>query len=83
VVDWEGGYRLRLAFQARKEDVGGLEGHGPPSVSLFERGRGGGVLERGNPLCLAFRAREGDVGGLEEDIPSVSLFERRRGMWVG
>ena len=191
MVDWEGGYRLRLAFQARKEDVGGLEGHSPPSVSRFERGRGVGVsspsiscfergvcrkrplrlarntregngglggrnpppphfsseggvvmgcwkettppsrskreggawglVEGGGPLRLvfrarkgdvgglggrktppprfsseggvvvywkgetpfAFRAREGDVGGLEEDIPSVSLFERRRGMWVG
>ena len=77
MVDWEGGYRLRLAFQARKGNVGGLEGHGPPSVLLFERGRGGGVLERGNPLCLA---REGDVGRLEEDIPLRRSKKRRRGM---
>jgi len=35
--------------------VGGLEGHGPPSVSLFEQERGVVVgLEGGNPLRLAF-----------------------------
>ena len=68
MVDWEGGYCLRLAFQARKGDVGGLEGHGPP-------------------LRLAFRAREGwwCIGMVywKGETPSVSRFERGRGMWVG
>ena len=56
--------------------MGGLEGHGPPSASLFEQGRGVGVGWEGeNPLRLAFRAREGDVGGLEEDGPFRLAFQ--------
>jgi hypothetical protein len=76
------GKPLRLAFRAR-------EGwwpvnRGKPSVSCFERGRGGGgVLTEGIPLRLAFQAREGWWWCVDRGNPSVSHFMRERDVVVG
>jgi len=48
-----------------------------PSVSLFERGRGSGVV--GSPPPSPVSSEGGEWACLEGDGPSVSLFERGRG----
>jgi len=75
------------ALGAKKPDWTGLSNtKTTPSVSRFERGRGGGgvsTVDRKYPLRLVFRAREGVVMVVvlcrQRKHPSVSCFEWGRG----